>query len=93
MASGASPWAAQWDLVGANHNQFVDDRSACNGSWSQPLWCRACRGGTASDATVRAAVRTLAAAFFLRHLEGATEMDPYLTGTRVPSGVTVTKRP
>ena len=86
-AAMQAPWAASWELQGADHMDFVDDRASCG------LVCSACPDGPADDADVQAAVHTLAAAFIRRHLAGDTAMDAWLTGNRVPSLATVQRRP
>jgi pimeloyl-ACP methyl ester carboxylesterase len=86
-AAGSAPWAAEWTLTGANHMQFLDDRSTCG------LTCAFCARPTASDAVVLAAVRTLSVAFLRRHFRGETAMDAYLTGASLPAGVTTRHDP
>jgi hypothetical protein len=81
-----APWAAEWDVANADHMDFVWDKSGCTE-------CGLCRpAGTADEDAVRAATATLAVAFFRRHLRGEAAMDPYLTGDRVPTGLTVRRR-
>lgn len=95
-ASTASRWTAQWDVLGANHAQFVDTyEPACTSGqvWTRPFWCQLCQGGSAVSAEVKATTHTLAAAFFRRHLNGETTMDPFLIGDRAPGGVTIEHRP
>jgi pimeloyl-ACP methyl ester carboxylesterase len=86
-SAGSSPWAAEWTLTGANHMQFLDDRSTCG------LTCSFCAMPTASDAVVLTAVRTLSVAFLRRHFRGETAMDAYLTGGSLPAGVTTRHDP
>jgi hypothetical protein len=86
MAASGSPWVAQWNFAGADHMDFVEDVSSCI------FVCNSCTAGTADPAVVTAQVRTLAAAFFQRHFLGAASADAWLTGAKVPSGVTATKR-
>jgi predicted dienelactone hydrolase len=81
-ATTAAPWAAEWTVEGANHVSFLDSGG---GGFCQPA--------TAPREMVLATTRTLAAAFFRRHLLGDGEMDPWLTGARVPVGVTTRTRP
>jgi predicted dienelactone hydrolase len=85
-AATAAPWAAQWDITGADHMDFLDD-PACG------FACDVCPDGPADDATVLATNRTLFTAFFLRHLAGDAAMEAYLTGASVPAGVTTMRRP
>jgi len=42
---------------------------------------------------VLATTRTLLTAFFERHLEADAALDPWLTGDRVPAGVTTRTAP
>jgi hypothetical protein len=85
-AATAAPWAAQWDIAGADHMDFLDD-PACG------FTCSVCPDGPADDATVLGTNRTLLTAFFLRHLASDPAMDAYLTGASVPAGVTAMHRP
>jgi pimeloyl-ACP methyl ester carboxylesterase len=86
-AATASPWAASWELEGADHIDFVDDTSGI----CTP--CTACPDGPADDAAVRATVHTLAVAFMRRHLLGDASMEAWLTGASVPMGVRTMHRP
>ncbi|MCS6797286.1 MAG: hypothetical protein NZ898_01935 [Myxococcota bacterium] len=83
-AATGAPWAASWEIAGADHMDFPD---RCG------LLCGACTPGTADPARVRAITRTLATAFFRRHLLGQSAMEDWLTGPRVPDGVTTMHRP
>lgn len=85
-AATMAPAALEWDFAGADHMDFVFDESFC-------LACRACPEGPADEATVRAAITTLATAFFRRHLDAESGMDAWLRGPRLPAGVTVRARP
>jgi hypothetical protein len=62
-AATAAPWAAQWDITGADHMDFLDDPD-CG------FTCSVCPDGPADDATVLGTNRTLLTAFFRRHLAG-----------------------
>ncbi len=84
-AATGAPWAAQFDFTGADHLDFLD--GAAGG-----LAGGACPNGTADQATVAAGTRTLAVAFFRRHLRSETSMDAYLFGASVPAGVVVMHR-
>lgn len=86
MAATAAPWAAQWDVTGADHMDFLDD-PMCG------VTCSLCPDGPADDATVLASTRTVATAFLRRHLLGETAMEAYLTGGSVPAGITTMHRP
>lgn len=86
-SAGSSPWVAEWTLTGANHMQFLDDRSACG------FTCSVCAMPSASDAVVLTAVRTLSVAFLRRHFRGEAAMDAYLTGGALPAGVTTRHDP
>ncbi|GAB4202115.1 MAG: hypothetical protein OHK0013_14990 [Sandaracinaceae bacterium] len=85
-AATAAPWAAQWDVTGADHMDFLDD-PRCG------LPCSSCPDGPADDAAVLASTRTLATAFMRRHLLGETAMEAYLTGGSVPGGIVTMHRP
>ncbi len=85
--STMSPWAAEWTFEGADHMDFVSDTAGCG------FTCSACTDGTADAATVQASTATLMVAFFERHLRGRGDVDAYLTGAMVPSGVTTRSRP
>ena len=63
MATTAAPWAAQWDMTGADHMDFLDNPAACG------FTCSVCADGPAVDATIVANTRTLATAFFRRTLQ------------------------
>ncbi len=86
MATTAAPWAAQWDMTGADHMDFVDNPVACG------FTCGVCRDGLAVDAEVVANTRTIATAFFRRHLRAAAAMDAYLTGASIPDDVVAMHR-
>jgi len=85
--STMAPWAAEWTFEGADHMDFVSDTMGCG------FTCSACTDGTADEADVLAGTYTLAVAFFERHLRGRTDVDAYLTGAMVPSGVTTRSTP
>lgn len=82
-----APWAAQWDVAGADHMDFLDDPAACG------FTCSVCPDGPADDAAVLRATRTIVTAFFRRHLAAEAAMDAYLIGGSVPAGVAVMHRP
>jgi chlorophyllase len=81
-AATSSPWAAAWDFIGADHIDFTDDGGGF-----------ACPAGTAVESEVRDGLKTLAAAFFRRHLGGEVAMEAWLTGARKPAIAVVTHRP
>jgi hypothetical protein len=85
-AATAAPWAAQWDVAGADHMDFLDD-PMCG------VTCSLCPDGPADDATVLVSMRTVATAFLRRHLLGESAMDAYLTGGSVPAGIATMHRP
>lgn len=85
-AATAAPWAAQWDITGADHMDFLDNPD-CG------FTCSVCPDGPADDGTVLATNRTLLTAFFRRHLASDAAMDAYLTGASVPAGVSAMHRP
>lgn len=86
-AATAAPWAAQWDVTGADHMDFLDDPAACG------FTCSVCPDGPADDGAVLRINRTLLTAFFRRHLASDASMEASLTGTSVPMGVTTMHRP
>jgi len=86
MATTAAPWAAQWDVAGADHMDFLDDPD-CG------FTCSVCPDGPADDASVLRTLRTVATAFFRRHLAADAAAEAYLTGASVPSGVATMHRP
>jgi dienelactone hydrolase len=85
-AANSAVWAAEWDFVGADHMDFLDDPN-CG------MVCNMCTPGTADPAAVRQGIWTLATAFFRRHLKQESEMDDTLTGSGLPAGVVVRKKP
>lgn len=84
--STSAPWAAEWTFLGADHMDFVSDTSGCG------FTCSACPDGSADHEAVQRSMKTLAVAFFRRHLRGEGATDPYLVGAMVPSGVSVRSR-
>jgi len=86
-SAAAATWRAAWDFEGASHLDFLDDTSACI------VRCNACPTGDADRDEVRAWNRTLAAAFFLRHLAGRTDVDAWLVGAELPGWIAVTTGP
>lgn len=85
-AAESSPWAASWDIPGADHMDFVFDTGAC-------LVCTQCPDGGADEAAVRAVTKTLAVAFLRRHLLGEGAQDTWLVGSLVPSKIGVLHKP
>jgi hypothetical protein len=85
-AATAAPWAAQWDVTGADHMAFLDDPRC-----GTP--CNLCPDGPTDPAMVLASTRTLATAFVRRHLSSETAMEAYLTGGSVPAGIVTMRRP
>ena len=79
-AATAAPWAARYDFPGADHIDFVWDQEDC-------LACLLCEPGTADPAEVQAGLATLMVAFLRRHLLDELAMDAWLSGARVPEGV------
>ena len=86
-AATASPWVAEWTFPGADHLDFFDSDVPCG------VACAACRSGTADEADVTGAVRTLSVAFLRRHLRGELEMEDWLTGDAMPALVSERHRP
>jgi pimeloyl-ACP methyl ester carboxylesterase len=86
-AATSSPWVAAWELLGADHTDFVVDTAAC------ALFCRLCREGDADDAAIRATIRTLSTAFLRRHLLDDAGQDAWLLGDRLPPEILLQHRP
>lgn len=86
-AATSSPWVASWELLGADHLDFVYDTSTCG------LPCSFCRNGAADGGAVRAVVETLAVAFLRRHLLGDTAQEAWLVGDLLPAEVLMQHRP
>jgi predicted dienelactone hydrolase len=84
QAADASPRAYQWEILGADHMDFVDD---CG------FRCGLCKEGTADAADVLALTRTLALAFFKRHLLNEAAYEAWLSGAAVPNGVVAARKP
>jgi pimeloyl-ACP methyl ester carboxylesterase len=84
-AASNAPWVAKWDFAGADHMDFLDT-TGCG------FTCSACTQGTADASVVQSSTQTIAAAFFLRHFFGQAGAEVWLTGTKVPTGVTATKK-
>ncbi len=85
-AAQSAPWKAQWDFLGADHMDFVDDTSSCT-------VCGMCDPGTADPDEVSASLHTLASAFFRRHFFNETAMEGWLTGSLVPPNIDVVYGP
>jgi predicted dienelactone hydrolase len=83
-AATASPWAASWEIEGADHMDFPD---------SCALLCGSCSAGSADPAAVRATTQTLAVAFLRLHFLADGAQEAWLTGASVPAGVTALHRP
>ncbi|HJK89691.1 MAG TPA: hypothetical protein RMH85_01310 [Polyangiaceae bacterium LLY-WYZ-15_(1-7)] len=79
-------WAAEWDVLGADHMDFVYDTTGCG------FACSACPNGSVEASAVQAITSTIGVAFFRRHLAGETAMEQWLTGGSVPGGVDVRSR-
>lgn len=86
-AATAAPFAFQWDMTGADHMDFLDNPATCG------FTCSVCADGPADDATIVANTRTLATAFFRRHLRAEAAMDATLTGASIPTGIVEMHRP
>lgn len=80
-ALGMASWAVEWTFTGADHMDFTDDGGGFAGSF--------CTDGPGDDMMIRAQMRAMVVAFFRRHLDGDTAMDPWLSGAMVPAGITV----
>jgi pimeloyl-ACP methyl ester carboxylesterase len=86
-AATSSPWVAAWELVGADHIDFVFDSSTCG------LACSLCRDGAADGNVVRETVQTLATAFLRRHLLGEPAQEAWLLGELLPAETLLQRRP
>lgn len=73
-------------MTGADHMDFVDNPAACG------FTCSVCADGPAVDAVVVANTRTIATAFFRRHLRAESAMDATLTGASIPDDVVAMHR-
>ncbi len=86
-AATSAPWVASWELVGADHIDFVYDTSTCG------LACGFCRDGAADGRVVQATIQTLAVAFLRRHFLGELPQDAWLLGESLPADVLLQHRP
>lgn len=80
-ASSKASWAAQWTFPGAAHMTFTDDGGGVFGSF--------CMKASGNESMLRDDMRTLAVAFFDRHLRGDLSRDAWLIGMKVPAPVQV----
>jgi dienelactone hydrolase len=70
---GAAPAALEVTVDGADHTDWVDDRSACG------LACAVCQQGATADATVLEITRRMTVAWLDKHLRGRPGLDAWLT--------------
>lgn len=82
-AATSSPWVVSWEIEGADHMDFVFDKSGCG------LNCGLCKNGDADEESVRDKVLRLSTAFWLKHLSHVEGFDALLTGAELPEGVNV----
>lgn len=78
FTAGTGP-SIEVTVSGADHMDFVDN-TGC-------FTCGFCTRGTATDADVKSLTRRTTAAWLLRHLNGDTSMDTYLTGAAMQADV------
>ncbi len=86
-AATSAPWKAKWEFPGADHMDFVDDLTACGSL------CDVCPDGTGRPMDQVTAMRTLMAAFFLRHHDGLAGMEDWLFGAKTPDEAIPTHAP
>lgn len=79
-ACGA-PDALEVTIAGADHTDWVDDRSACG------LACLFCGTGATQDATVLAITKRVTVAWLETHLRGRTDLGSYLASPGAPATV------
>ncbi|MBV71040.1 MAG: hypothetical protein CMH52_06775 [Myxococcales bacterium] len=83
----ASDWVVEWNIVGADHMDFVYN---CPEGLFSP--CELCDDGPLDAARVREITLDLALAFFGLHFNGEADMNSQLTGNNVPPEVEVRQR-
>jgi pimeloyl-ACP methyl ester carboxylesterase len=86
-AATGAPWAAQWDVISADHMDFVPDTAGCG------FVCTSCTAGSADPAAVVSGMETLTVAFAQRHLFGQVAAEAWLTGASLPAGIVMSSRP
>jgi len=79
--SCGAPDALEVTIAGADHTDWVDDRSACG------LACLFCGTGATADATVLAITKRVTVAWLETHLRGRTDLGSHLTAPGVPATV------
>lgn len=87
-SAGASPWVTEWTVAGADHLDFIYDRTYC------ALFCidALCKNGSVSSSSVNAIESTMVTAFFRYHFYGEAASNEYLRGSKIPSGISQTRR-
>jgi dienelactone hydrolase len=79
--------ALEVTVDGADHMDWVDDRSSCG------FTCSACQTGAADDAATREITRRLTTAWLRKHLLGASGMETFLAAPGIGAGATVRSGP
>jgi hypothetical protein len=80
-AACAAPAALEVTVAGADHTDWVDDRSACG------FACLVCQTGTTDDATTRAITRRVTTAWFETYLRGSGAFGSVLAAPGAPASV------
>lgn len=70
----SSPWLVEWELVGADHMDFVEE---CPGGFLSP--CTLCEEGTMDPARVQSLTAQFASDFFALHLRDEAQREAALT--------------
>jgi len=71
--SGGAPAALEVTVAGADHTDWVDDRSACG------FACLVCAQGATADATTRTITKRMTVAWLETHLRGRTGFGTWLS--------------
>jgi dienelactone hydrolase len=80
-AACEAPRALEVTIPGADHTDWVDDRSSCG------FACLFCATGTTADATIHAITRRATTAWLEVHLRGREELAPFLDSPGTPATV------
>jgi dienelactone hydrolase len=75
----AAPAALEVTITGADHTDWVDDRSACG------LACLFCATGATADMTILEITRRVTVAWLEVHLRGDDSFSPYLAAPGAPT--------
>jgi dienelactone hydrolase len=76
-----APGALEVTVAGADHTDWVDDRSACG------FACLVCATGTTDDATTREITRRVTTAWLQVHLRGLDEYASFLAAPGAPATI------